>query len=285
MATAFRRASDRYVARFEPDELTVVVMLLEQTRELLVGPVTGEATREGNPGEPAGALGGERAGERAGALGGEHAGEHAGEHGGEHGEHGKHGVEPEDEFEHLMRSAGWGEDGTPPGHTPSARASSPSADLPADPALRRLLPDPNPADAKAAAEFRRLTGSGLRERKAATIGAAVEVLSGALSATLADESAQTSRHRGEPGGRRRKRPPEVTVDLDQTQAQALMVALTDVRLVLGERLGLNTDDDAETVVNRLEHSLDPEDPLVAMAFAYDFLTWLQESLTQALLGG
>lgn len=248
MATAFRRASGRYVARFEPDELTVVVMLLEQTRELLVGPVTDDSAGAG------------------------------------HGD----GERPEDEFEHLMRSAGWGENGTPPAHTPSARASAPAADLPADPALRRLLPDPNPADPQAAAEFRRLTGSGLRERKAATIGAAIEVLTAALTQAAAPDGKDgkhESRHRGELGGRRRKRPAEVSVDLDQAQAQALMVALTDVRLVLGERLELNTEDDAEAVVNRLEHSLDPEDPLVAMAFAYDFLTWLQESLTQALLGG
>lgn len=247
MATAFRRASGRYVARFKPDELTVVVMLLEQTRELLVGPVADEPARSGHDGDDA------------------------------------HG--PEDEFEHLMRSAGWGEDGTPPAHPPSARASAPGVDLPADPALRRLLPDPNPADPQAAAEFRRLAGAGLRERKAATIGAAVEVLTAALAGATARDGAHEPRHRGEPGGRRRKRPTEVNVDLDQAQAQALMVALTDVRLVLGERLELNTEDDAEAVVTRLEHSLDPEDPLVAMAFAYDFLTWLQESLTQALLGG
>ncbi len=223
MASAFRRRSGRYQAQFEPDELVVVVMLLEQTRDLLAVPAAEE----------------------------------------------QRGHQPADEFEHLMRSAGWGD------QAPGGAAEA--VPLPPDPALQRLLPDPNPTDPQASAEFRRLTGAGLRERKAATLTTAIEALGTALSSPPPP-----------PAGAERSRPrhrksTEVTVDLDQPQAHAVLMALTDVRLVLGERLELSTEQDADEVVHRLEHSLDPEDPRVAMAFAYDFLTWIQESLTQALL--
>ena len=64
----------------------------------------------------------------------------------------------------------------------------------------------------------------------------------------------------------------------------VLVALTDVRLVMGERLGLRTDEDA-TRLEELVETLDPDDPAVFALGVYDFLTWLQESLTQALVGG
>ena len=61
-----------------------------------------------------------------------------------------------------------------------------------------------------------------------------------------------------------------------------MVALTDVRLVLGERLGLRTDEDADGARGRGSGELDEDDPQVFMVAIYDFLTWLQESLVHAL---
>ena len=48
------------------------------------------------------------------------------------------------------------------------------------------------------------------------------------------------------------------------QAQALVVALTDVRLLLGERLGLRTDDDAEELAQRLDDA-DQDDPAMLLA--------------------
>lgn len=132
---------------------------------------------------------------------------------------------------------------------------------PSDPALRRLLPPAHRSDTEQAAEFRRLTEHTLRSRKAATIASALEALDG-----------QT--------------PPAVVLDLGQ--AQALAVALTDVRLILGERLGLRTDEDAEVLHQRLNDAVsgDPADAdpalLQQMAY-YDFLTWMQESLTLALM--
>ncbi len=64
------------------------------------------------------------------------------------------------------------------------------------------------------------------------------------------------------------------------QARAFTAALTDVRLVLADRLGIETDEDAEAL-----HDLegDPADPGVWLAMVYDFTTWVQESLTEVLL--
>ena len=75
-----------------------------------------------------------------------------------------------------------------------------------------------------------------------------------------------------------------SVELTPADAQVLLVALTDVRVVLGERMGLRTDEDAaglEAVAATLEES----DPRLQFILVYDFLTWLQESLATALLRG
>ncbi|WP_153393604.1 DUF2017 family protein [Ornithinicoccus halotolerans] len=133
---------------------------------------------------------------------------------------------------------------------------------PEDPALRRLLPPAHRDDPEQAADFRRLTQHSLRSRKAATLATAVAAL----------EEAD---------------PP--VVSLDEGQAHALVVGLTDVRLVLGERLGLETDEDAERLHEMLQEVLAGREPadvdphLVQQAASYDFLTWLQETLTSALL--
>ena len=100
-----------------------------------------------------------------------------------------------------------------------------------------------------------LTETGLRQRKVATLDAAV----------LALESAR---------GRSK-----VTLDIEQ--ARALTVALTDVRLVLGARLGLERDEDHDALVARAqEGQLDPTTE--HGVHLYDFLTWLQETLAESL---
>ena len=125
-----------------------------------------------------------------------------------------------------------------------------------DPAMDRLLPSAHRDDPALSAEFRRLTEHGIREGKAANLATAITAL---LSAD---------------GDK---------VRLDQEQAQATVVALTDVRLLLGERLGLRTDEDAEALQDRLERASE-DDRDLHLAAAYDFLTWLQETLIQALMG-
>ena len=127
---------------------------------------------------------------------------------------------------------------------------------PEDPGLARLLPDARRDDPAAAADFRRLTERSLRERKRESHRTALEVL-----VTWSEDpgSAQT---------------------MTTVQARAFTAALTDVRLVLADRLGIETDDDAEAL-----HDLegDPTDPGVWLAMVYDFTTWVQESLTEVLL--
>ncbi|MFQ6173052.1 DUF2017 domain-containing protein [Oryzobacter sp. R7] len=129
-----------------------------------------------------------------------------------------------------------------------------AAALERDPALDRLLPTANRVDDEAAAEFRRLTETGLRQRKA-----------GALA-----EAAATLRH-------------DDRLRLSEAEARAFLVALTDVRLVLGERMGLRTDEDLETL-ERAATELEDDDPLGYALAVYDFLTWLQETLASAMLG-
>lgn len=122
-----------------------------------------------------------------------------------------------------------------------------------DPALERLLPTANREDDEAAAEFRRLTETGLRQRKAAGLAGSANLL---------------------------RRDDKIT--LDEAQARAFLTALTDVRLVLGERMGLRTDHDLEALEAAAD-DLDPDDPLGYALAVYDFLTWLQETLATAML--
>ncbi len=127
---------------------------------------------------------------------------------------------------------------------------------PRDPALDRLLPTANREDDEVAAEFRRLTEGGLRHRKARALATSAAALRG----------------------------PDDRVALDEQEAGTFLAALTDVRLVLGERLGLRTDEDLE-VLEQAAGSLDEDDPLLHVIALYDFLTWLQETLAGALLKG
>lgn len=126
-----------------------------------------------------------------------------------------------------------------------------SAGTPTDPALARLLPPGSTEDDEDADEFRRYTERGLRERKIANLQTALLTVGRSDPIALAD-----------------------------AEAQAWLVALTDVRLVLAQRLGVQTEEDFE----RLEAASDEdgeghEDMLVDV---YDFLTWLQETLAHAL---
>ncbi len=146
------------------------------------------------------------------------------------------------------------DDGTTPSEDPleAMVGTGGSTTPPSDPAVARLLPQAARDDPDAAREFRRLTERGLRQRKRDGL-----------------ERARATLDR--PGA----------LVLDAEEARAWVVALTDVRLVLAERLGLRTDDDAEAVLAEVAASA-PEDPRVWMASVYDFLTWLQETLVGAL---
>jgi hypothetical protein len=90
-------------------------------------------------------------------------------------------------------------------------------DLADDPALARLFPNAYPEDADAASEFRRYTREGLVEHKSAN--------SGLIAAALmsADDSGRLA--------------------VERDDAEQWLPALTDLRLVLAERLGIHHDDD------------------------------------------
>jgi hypothetical protein len=161
-----------------------------------------------------------------------------------------------DAFDQIVAGlggAGWGvsvsaEDQLPT--TPSS-AGGPGE---RDPALERLLPSAHREDEQIAEEFRRLTEQGLRSRKAANLSAAIAALASV---------------------------DEQRVELAHDDAVAMVVALTDVRLVLGERLGLREDDDLEVLEEQVSGLAD-DDPAVYALAVYDFLTWLQETLAHAL---
>ena len=187
------------------------------------------------------------------------------------------------------------------------------ARLPADPALARLLPDASRDDPQAAADFRRYTERGLRRSKLAGLAA--------VRATLARPGQDS-------GWLRRLAGDEAPLHLrlDDDSARAWVVALTDLRLVLADRLGVRTDEDAEALHAGRRDPDDPADPAAAaaasaeadsadaqdpqgradpqvsdepggaddrggrggeegewLAMVYDFVTWLQESLTEVLL--
>ncbi len=110
-----------------------------------------------------------------------------------------------------------------------------------DPALDRLFPNAYPDDPDAAAEFRTYTREGLVERKRANSG----LIAAALSASAGDRIA-----------------------VARDDAERWLPALTDLRLVLAERLGIRDDGDPL--------------PGNELAEVYQWLGELQWSLVEAL---
>jgi hypothetical protein len=189
---------------------------------------------------------------------------------------------------------------------PLVRMSMEAVAAPQDPAVRRLLPDASRDDDAVAAEFRRLTDADLRVTK-------IERLRDVWTALTGPQVPV----------------PGAGIDDDEdfavapARAQALAAGLTDVRLVLAERLGLETEEDADRLYASLEAQAtaaderagrraghdgpwdgvdlddrddlgDPDDGRPAreilaqqvrayLGSVYAALTWLQESLMAVLL--
>ena len=121
---------------------------------------------------------------------------------------------------------------------------------PQDPALARLLPDAYTDDPAAASDFRRYTEPDLRRSKREAAQRALATL---------------------PATRKRR--------LGEEEAQAWLRALNDLRLALGTRLGVSED------LDRMLADLPEDDPRLYSFAVYDHLTYLQESLVQALMKG
>lgn len=129
---------------------------------------------------------------------------------------------------------------------------------PTDPAVRRLLPDASRDDDEIAAEFRRLTEDDLRARKVARLRALWTVVA-----------------HGEPGW------PQDALVVDPARAGDVAATLTDVRLVLADRLGVRTDADAQAL--HASDAADGDDARAYLVALYDALSWLQESLVAVML--
>ncbi|HLR83905.1 MAG TPA: DUF2017 domain-containing protein [Nocardioidaceae bacterium] len=130
---------------------------------------------------------------------------------------------------------------------------------PDDPVLARLFPDAYADDDESAGEFRRFTEPALASSKISNATAVMESLSaGGLKLDGSEQTVST-----------------VEVELDDEAVQAWLRALTDVRLSVAVRLGIEGDDDAGAV--------DTEDEgMAVMSDIYDWLGYVQESLVQAL---
>lgn len=113
---------------------------------------------------------------------------------------------------------------------------------PHDPALARLFPDGYTDDDEAAAEFRMFTEPELRNKKT-------------MSARLAQATLEHWKEKCE---------------LTDEQSQAWLLALNDMRLTLGTRLGVG---------EVMDDNFDPDEPGFHL---YDWLTYIQGTLIEAL---
>lgn len=132
---------------------------------------------------------------------------------------------------------------------------------PEDPVLQRLFPSAYADDEDAAAEFRRFTEGELRDGKAAGAASIIDTL--------------------EEGGL----PPQPTedglvidVELEPEEAVVWMRSLTDLRLALATRLGVEEDDEDYW------DALPDEDPRSQAHHLYEWLGYLQETLVEAVMG-
>ncbi len=130
---------------------------------------------------------------------------------------------------------------------------------PDDPVLQRLLPDAYRGDSDESAEFRRFTERSLTSAKVANAEAVLASLREAGLDELDEDSEES-----------------LEVELDPGAVQAWLRTLTDVRLSLAVRLGIEADEDA-----MLLHQSEDE-AVAAMTELYDWLGYVQETLVSAL---
>ncbi len=130
---------------------------------------------------------------------------------------------------------------------------------PDDPVLARLFPVAYRDDDEAAGEFRRFTETELRTGKAASAGAVIDALEEAGLPPEVDEIGLM-----------------IDVELDADEAVTWMKAITDMRLALATRLGVEDDDE------EFWESLPDDDPRVPVHDIYDWLAFLQETLVHAV---
>lgn len=123
---------------------------------------------------------------------------------------------------------------------------------PEDDVLARLLPNAYTDDEEAAAEFRRFTERGLREGKVANARVVLDAL-------------------GDPDYS-----DALTVTVTREEVEPWLKVLTDLRLAIGTRLGVEENDEERW------QSLPEDDPNRYVHTLYLWLGWLQESLVESL---
>ncbi len=147
---------------------------------------------------------------------------------------------------------------------------------PTDPAIRRLLPDAS-LDPEVAAEFRRYTDFELREQKVSRLLLLSDRLTDVTPSSVDDEHLEFL--------------------VEEDEAEPVASALGDIRLVLGERLGLHSDQDAQELYDRvvaLSEQLraaegdtsvlgQNDERVYVMGILFELAGYLQESLTGCML--
>lgn len=215
---AFRKTRSGFVTRMDANERTIIARVVADVAELLgfETPSPQQRTQdEGDPADPA-----------------------------------AQARESEEHADRMRRLAREVDAAFNAGEAPADHGGT--DDLPADPALARLLPDGS-EDPEIADSLRDLTQETVRDAK----GTRLQRVWGDLVGT---------------GGL-------ITVPADGAMDWA--GALTDVRLVLAERLGI-TDEGSVAAVEELAQS-SSDDLTRALATLYVALSWLQESLVEAML--
>jgi hypothetical protein len=130
---------------------------------------------------------------------------------------------------------------------------------PDDPVLHRLLPDAYRNDAEDSGEFRRFTERSLTSAKVANAEALIgSLVDGGLDFGATPDDVQ------------------IEVELDDAEVQAWLRALTDVRLSLAVRLGIETEEDTMLVAQS------EDEAIAAMSDIYEWLGYVQETLIAAL---
>lgn len=126
---------------------------------------------------------------------------------------------------------------------------------PSDPALLRLFPDGYRDDPEAADDFRRFTQAGLRELRVTRVDKAREVL-GRIETASPDDLG--------------------TAVVSAVEAADLLGVINDLRIVLGARLEIVADD------QDVAAEWADDDPRRATYGVYQWLTWLQAGLLDAM---
>lgn len=132
---------------------------------------------------------------------------------------------------------------------------------PEDPVLLRLLPDAYRGDPDDSGEFRRFTERSLTSAKVHN----AETLIGSLVDGGLNFAEPPDEH-GDP----------VEVELGPDEVQAWLRSLTDIRLSLAVRLGIEDDHDIAMV------AASEDDAIAAMSDIFEWLGYVQETLVDAL---